>query len=214
VKLQERCAALVSEKSEKMKQLEREKNDRAKQVAEYREEIARAQKFNTEIKDRLRKEQLALIDKTTQLEEAKIASQEAASEVHRIQLLERETQVREMTRRLQENESDLLAIKLIQEKTLARLQQTEMERDTLKASKQENVELMSRVAFLEDKLRRLERKGASNGSTGMALGGLASAGVGGLRDVSNMQSRAGGDYKPSRPTGSVFHAVDGSLLRE
>ena len=56
-KLQQRCAGLVSEKTDKTRALDKERADRAKQAKEFNDEMEKAMKFNIEIKDRVKKEQ-------------------------------------------------------------------------------------------------------------------------------------------------------------
>lgn len=66
-KLQARCAALLSEKSQAGKLLEREKAERAHQLQEFSAQLEKGIKFNTDIKERLRQEQTSNIELAAQL---------------------------------------------------------------------------------------------------------------------------------------------------
>ena len=52
-KLQSRCASLVTEKTEKTKQYEKDKNDKLKQIKSYRDELQQSVNFNNEMKQKL-----------------------------------------------------------------------------------------------------------------------------------------------------------------
>ena len=66
-RLQVRCAALLMEKNQASKLLEKEKAERAHQLQEFSAQLEKGIKFNTDIKERLRREQTSNIELAAQL---------------------------------------------------------------------------------------------------------------------------------------------------
>ena len=82
-RLQVRCASLVCEKSSLSKTLEKERNERTKEIAEYKDELNRAIYYNNEIKERLTDEHGQNIALTTELRNIKRKLYEATNRTNR-----------------------------------------------------------------------------------------------------------------------------------
>ena len=82
-KLQVRCASLVCEKSSLSKTLEKERSERTKEIAEYKDELNRAIYYNNEIKERLTNEHGQNIALTTELRNIKRKLYEATNRTNR-----------------------------------------------------------------------------------------------------------------------------------
>jgi len=87
-KLQTRCAALVADKAEKSRQLEKERAERNQNTKDFVAQLEKGIKFNTEIKERLRKEQTnalalqaSLEDTTSRLEATEVAKRAIKQEL-------------------------------------------------------------------------------------------------------------------------------------
>lgn len=90
-KLQARCASLVSEKSEKSRLLETEKEERLKQVQEIRDEYERAMRVNTELKIILTKDRKQNTELVFKLKESQCKTENLSDELSAANELSRGT---------------------------------------------------------------------------------------------------------------------------
>eukprot|EP01041_Mallomonas_annulata_P004672 gene4672-9264_t len=84
-KLQQRCAALVSEKTEKSKQVEKEKSERTRQVKELRDELSRMTRLNTDLNQQLGQIQGDNLELSDKLRDSQVAIAELKRNLGNVQ---------------------------------------------------------------------------------------------------------------------------------
>lgn len=158
-KLQNRCASLVSEKSEKNKLYEREKAERLRQSKELRDELSRASRINNELNQKISHEQALNVELADKLRDSQnvcvelrknLADAQVAFEQQRVHLQDVEYRYSN-TQKLYEQER--IRVQETEYKYGQELLQLESEVNVLKA---QTTSLTSRKVFLEDNLRLKE----------------------------------------------------------
>lgn len=155
-KLQRRCAALVSEKTEKCKLLEREKAERMRQGKELRDELSRASRINNELNQKISHEQTMNVELADKLRD----SQNVCIEMRK-SLTDAQTVFDQQRAHLQDVEYRLANTQKLYEQERIHVQEAEYKygqeilslESELNVLKAQNASLSSRKLFLEDNLR-------------------------------------------------------------